>query len=300
MSNVRHDSARHPEDDRVGTRRDPASTLASMSRLRPGRRTAAILAILLVLAAAGSDFLIAGFWVSHPMLTAIVSALVVVLLSVAVIEVVLSRRSERRWRVLAQTALIELGEAANTTWSTMARAIDQQAASEMSPDQVRAALASAATGPKVRREVEAALMKTDLRQSLASRLSERLADGHQILGRWAVALTASETYAEIFDQHVELYSRVNGLLQFLREGYRQTDPRGLRNRNRREYLSPGGEAEDEWFVDNLIGTINIGASLEDATWDLALRILPEAWWDRRTAKLAAAARTPRPIPAPER
>ena len=88
-----------------------------MSRLRPGRRTAAILAILLLLAVA--DLLIAGFWLSHPMLTAIVSALVVVVLSVAVIEVVLSRRAERRWRVLAQTALMELAEAANTTWSTL-------------------------------------------------------------------------------------------------------------------------------------------------------------------------------------
>ena len=270
--------------------------LASMSHLRPGRRTAAILAILLLLAVAGSDFLIAGFWVSHPMLTAIVSALVVVLLSVTVIEVVLTRRADRRWRVLAQTALMELGEAANTTWTKLAEALDLQGASGMSPDQVRAVLASDATGPTVRRETEAALMNAHLREALAGRLGERLADGHQILGRWAVALTASETYAEIFDQHVELYGRVNGLLQFLREGHKQTDPRGLRARGRREYSSPGGEAEDEWFVDNLIGTINIGAGLEDATWDLALRVLPQEWWDRRTAELAAAARTSHPVP----
>jgi len=271
-----------------------------MSSLRPGRRTSAILAIVLLLAVAGSDFLIAGFWVSHPMLTAIASALVVVLLSVAVIEVVLSRRAERRWRVLAQTALMELGEAANTTWSKLAEALDLQGATGMSPDRVRAALASDATGPKVRREIEAALMNTQLREKLAGRLAERLTDGHQILGRWAVALTASETYAEIFDQHVELYGRVDGLVRFLREGYRQTDPRGFRGRARREYSSPGGEADDEWFVDNLIGTIKIGASLEDATWDLALRILPQAWWDRRTAELAAATRSARRVPAAER
>ena len=154
-----------------------------MSRLRPGRRTAAILAILLLLAVAGSDLLIAGFWLSHPMLTAIVSALVVVVLSVAVIEVVLSRRAERRWRVLAQTTLMELGEAASTTWRALAEVLDLQGASEMSPDRVRAALVSDATGPKVRREIEAALMNAQLREN-----------------RWAVALTASETYAEIFDQ----------------------------------------------------------------------------------------------------
>jgi hypothetical protein len=265
-----------------------------MSRLRPGRRTFAILAILLLLAVSGSDLVIAGFWVSHPMLTAIVSALVVVLLSVAVIEVVLSRRSEQRWRVLAQTALMELAEAANTTWSALSEALELQGASDLSPDRVRAALTSDAKGPKVRRQVEAGLINTQLREKLAGKLDERLADGHEILGRWAVALTASETYAGIFDQHVELYGRVAGLLQFLREGYKQTDPRGLRGRARREYSSPGGEAEDEWFVDNLIGTINIGASLEDATWDLVLRILPQEWWDRRTAELAAATRTSRP------
>jgi len=271
-----------------------------MSRLRPGRRAAAFLAIVLLLAVAGSDILIAGFWLSHPMLTAIVSALVVVVLSVAVIEVVLSRRSERRWRVLAQTALLELAEAANATWSALAAVLELRGASEMPPGRVRAALTSDATGPKVRRQVEAGLTNAQLREKLAGQLAERLADGHQILGRWAVALTASETYAEIFDQHVELYGRVGGLLQFLRDGYRQADPRGFRARARREYLSPGGEVEDEWFVDNLIGTINIGAGLEDATWDLALRILPQAWWDRRTTDLAAATRAARPMPAADR
>jgi len=268
-----------------------------MSRLRPGRRTAAILAILLLLAAAGSDLFIAGFWLSHPMLTAIVSALVVVVLSVPVIEVVLSRRSERRWRVLAQAALLELAEAANTTWSKLAGVLELPEASEMSPDRVRAALLSDATGPQVRRQIEAALVDSQLRQKLAGRLTEMLADGHLILGRWAVALTGSETYTEIFDQHVELYGRVDGLLRFMREGYRWTDPRAFRNRARREYSSPGGEVDDEWFVDNLIGTIYIGASLEDATWDLALRVLPQAWWDRRTAELAAATRASRRSPA---
>lgn len=267
-----------------------------MSRFRPGRRTLAILAIVLLAVVAGSDLWLGAFWLSHPMLTAIVSALVVILLSVSVIEVVLSRRSERRWRVLAQSALIELGEAANATWSGLAEALNLQGAFDLSPDRVRGALTSEATGSKVRRQVEVSLADAQLREKLAGRLAERRADGHQILGRWAVALTASETYAEIFDQHVELYGRVNGLLQFLREGYKQGDPRGRRGRSRREYSSPGGEAEDEWFVDNLIGTINVGAGLEDSTWDLALRILPEAWWDRRTAELAAAARAPRPAP----
>jgi len=105
---------------------------------------------------------------------------------------------------------------------------------------------------------------------------------------------------EIFDQHVELYGRVDGLLRFLHEGYRQTDPRAFRNRARRDYSSPGGEADDEWFVDNLIGTVNIGAKSGRRNLDLALRVLPQAWWDRRTVDLAAATRAARPVAAADR
>jgi hypothetical protein len=270
-----------------------------MSRLQPGRWAAAALAVVLVLVMAGSDFVVGGFWVNHPMLTAIVSALAVVVLSVAVIEVVLSRRSERRWRLLAQSALIELGEAAFKTWSTIAEDVDLKGASDMTPGRVRDALVSADTGPKVRRQVEQALIDRSSREQLARHLSERRDDGHQILARWAVVLTSSETYAGIFDRHVELYGRVDGLERFLREGHRQSDPRGRRARPRREYLAGGGEAEDEWFVDNLITTVNIGASLEDTTWDLALRVVPEAWWDHRTSELAAATRSSRRAAATE-
>ena len=270
-----------------------------MRRFRPGRRAAAVLAILLLLVVAGSDFVLAGFWVSHPMLTAIVSALAVVVLSVTVIEVVLNRRSERRWRLLAQSALIELGEAAYKTWSALAEGVGLKGASEMTPLRVRDALASESTGPKVRRQVTEALADRSQREELARQLSARNTDGHQILARWAVVLTSSETYAGLFDQHVELFGRVDGLERFLREGHRQSDPRGRRTRLRREYMSSGGEADDEWFVDNVITTINIGANLEDATWDLALRVVPEAWWDQRTTELAAATRLRRNTPATE-
>src|SRR5260370_4364937 len=83
-------------------------TLASMSRLRPGRRTAAILAIVLLLAVAGSDFFIARFWLSQPMLTALASALVWALLSVALIELARNRRAELGCRGLGRPALLAL------------------------------------------------------------------------------------------------------------------------------------------------------------------------------------------------
>ena len=71
-----------------------------------------------------------------------------------------------------------------------------------------------------------------------------------------------------------------------------TDPRGRRGQPRREYGAAGGDQDDEWFLNNLLATLNVAVSLEDETWQLALRVLPEAWWDERTLRLAAAAHPP--------
>jgi hypothetical protein len=108
------------------------------------------------------------------------------------------------------------------------------------------------------------------------------------MARWAVAMTGSDGYVGIFDRHVEMYGRVQGLAYYLGRGYRRADPRRQRGRPRREFRAPGGDQADEWFIDNVITTINIAVTLEDQTWTLALRVVPPDWWDRRTGDLAAA------------
>jgi multisubunit Na+/H+ antiporter MnhE subunit len=66
-----------------------------------------------------SDFYASKFWLGHPVTAAILASLAVVLVSVTVIEVVLNRRSERRWRLLAQYALLELAEGARGAWGVL-------------------------------------------------------------------------------------------------------------------------------------------------------------------------------------
>src|SRR4029077_3733829 len=99
--------------------------------------------------------------------------------------------------------------------SSLADVLQLEGASMLAPEHVRTALTSETTGPKVRRQIEATLLNPSLREQLTGHLVGQVAAGNEILGRWAVALTASATYAEIFDQHVELYLRANGLQQFL-------------------------------------------------------------------------------------
>ena len=77
-------------------------------------------AILILIAAVISDRVANGFWTRNAFLANLVSSLVVVALSVAVVNEVLERRRRRRWSVLAQYVLLELVRTAHLTWTAPA------------------------------------------------------------------------------------------------------------------------------------------------------------------------------------
>lgn len=76
-------------------RAERADDVLAMDLRRPNLEALSAIAALLVLI--GSDFYARRFWLDHPVTTAILASLTVVLVSVTVIDVVLTRRSERRW-----------------------------------------------------------------------------------------------------------------------------------------------------------------------------------------------------------
>ena len=80
---------------------------------------AALGAVALIAVLVSSDFYANKFWLGHPVTAAVLASFTVVLVSATVIEVVLNRRSERRWRLLAQYALLELAEAAHGAWGVL-------------------------------------------------------------------------------------------------------------------------------------------------------------------------------------
>jgi hypothetical protein len=99
------------------------SNVSPKGRRHPNR--AAPVAVALVVVLISSDFYAGRFWLDHPVTTAILTSLTVVLVSVTVIEVILNRRSERRWRLLAQYALLELAEAARGAWGVLLGVVDE-------------------------------------------------------------------------------------------------------------------------------------------------------------------------------
>jgi hypothetical protein len=256
-----------------------AATWRTRDGWRTGRRLAAGFAILALAAAISSDFVVATFWAHHPMVTAMLSSLLVVLVSVAVIDFILDRRAERRWGLLAQYALLELAEHAHDTWSNLAIKFNVASAADLSPDQVQHLLNSPEEAPAIMRYLEDTLADAPHREDLRRSLEELLESARQLITRWGVVMTGSQSYARIFDRHVEMFGRLHGLQFFLQQGAR----RG------RQFRSPGGAHADDWFVDNLLSMLIIAAELEGETWALALRVVSPEWWDRRTDELAAAA-----------
>jgi hypothetical protein len=93
-------------------------------------RIVAGLAMLVLVAAIVSDRLANGFWTRHVLLTSLVSSLVVVGLSVAVVNEALERRQLRRWSVLAQYVLFELVRTARLTWTALMEALGLMYAGE--------------------------------------------------------------------------------------------------------------------------------------------------------------------------
>ena len=234
-----------------------------------------------------SDFYAGRFWLDHPVTTAILTSLTVVLVSVTVIEVILNRRSERRWRLLAQYALMELAEAARGAWGVLLGVVDEgNSGSDVmaDPSRVTQVLNSPERAPVLKRKIEAILTDPRKRDELRESLERTLDTSRELISRWGAVLTGSSSFPELFDRHVEMIGRIHGLWYFLAYGTR----RGSR------FRSPGGSHSDDWFVDNLLSMTRIAIRLEGETWAIALRVVPPDWWDMRTDELAAPAHAATP------
>jgi hypothetical protein len=234
-----------------------------------------------------SDFYASQFWLGHPVTAAILAAFTVFLVSITVIDVVLKRRSERRWRLLAQYALMELAEAAHGAWGVLLDVIYEGSnGSDDSADSSRVieVLDSPARAPILKRKIDAILTDPLRRDELRKSLEQTLGTSRELISRWGAVMTGSTSFSELFDRHVEMIGRIHGLWYFLTYGRR----RGSR------FRSPGGNHRDDWFVDNLLSMTRIAIRLEDETWAIALRVVPPDWWDTRTDQLAAPAHAVQP------
>jgi hypothetical protein len=163
-------------------------------------RVMAILVVLAVIVSVTSDLSGATFWERHALISGLVSSVIVVLLSVAVINEVLERRRRQRWSVLAQYVMFELIRNARMIWTgvldlagLLPTAANQQQSLELGAQIVQD---TARLTPAVRKIVE----DDDLRGRLHTEIAAFAEQADEVLGRWAAVMLNAEIYAEIIDR----------------------------------------------------------------------------------------------------
>ena len=245
-------------------------------------RIIAGLAILVFAAAIASDRLDNAFWRRHVLLTSLVSSLVVVAVSVAVVNEALERRQRRRWSVLAQYVLFELVRTARLTWTGLLEVLGLMHSGEQTEATLSAGARTLLDTPGVVAAMRELLADSDRRDQLHGLIERLLGRADEVLGRWAGVMLNSAAYAEIIDHHVELYSRfawVGSLLDYLEPT--DDDPKRWRLTRSSPAVQLPGDFDDNWLSHNLVAIAQLAEALDEGALQLALRIVPGEWWTAR-------------------
>lgn len=249
------------------------------------RRTRALAIVVVVLLTAGviSDILGVKFWGRHALITGLVSSVLVVMVSVAVINELLERRRRQRWSVLAQYVMFKLVRNARMIWTgvldlagLLPTGANQQEFVDRGSEIVRDTSRLTAA---VRRIVDDDEFLGRLHSEIAF-LAEHADD---VLGRWAAVMLSAEVYAEVIDRHVELAGDLAWMGSLLDTLYPPDDIR----RQRRARSSAAIQIEPgrggEWLADRIVVITQLAEELDQGTVKLALRIVPVEWWEMRLA-----------------
>jgi hypothetical protein len=237
------------------------------------------LSVLVLCGAIAWDLADDGFWSRHTLFTSLVASLIVVAVTVAGLNEVLERRRRERWAVLAQYALFDFVRAARLVWSGLLELAGLVPDGELGDGALAIGSEAVRDTPRLTAAIDEMLASAERREQLHRLIGTLLGHGHEVLGRWADVMVSSGTYAEIIDRHVELYSRLYWWGSVLDE----SDPLEEHlSRPRLSRVSPAtqasGPVEDEWLRDNLVAIVQLAESLDRASFELAMQIVPLDWW----------------------
>ena len=258
----------------VGPRRtDSLRTYARATRIVGG------LSVLILAAAIAWDLANDGFWARHTLFTSLVASLIVVAVTAAVLNEVLERRQRERWSVLAQYALFDFVRAARLVWSGLLELAGLVPDGELDDGALAAGSEAVRDTPRLVAAIDDLFASAEGREQLHRLIAGLLDHGQEVLGRWADVMVNSGTYAEIVDRHVELYSRLYWWGSVLDE----SDPLEEHlSKPKLSRVSPAtqatGPVEDEWLRDNLVAIAQLAESLDQGSFELAMRIVPLDWW----------------------
>ena len=257
----------------------------SVDAYQRGTRALAAVALLALVAGVVSDALADGFWADHPLLAGLVASVIVVMLTVALVNEAIERRSRQRWSVLAQYVMLQLVRDARLVWTGMAALAglvpsDPQATQG---DLFRAAAAIEEGSSSVRDtdRVTAALRElvadADRRKQLHDKITLFVEHNDSVLGRWAAVMLNGDVYAEVIDRHVELAGDLTWLSSLL-EFELARDVHQARTGRSHPAALIEGPLDDEQLIERTAAIMQLAEQLDRGTLEVALQIVPIQWW----------------------
>jgi hypothetical protein len=268
---VRHDS---------GPRRSD-----SVDAYLRGTRVLAAAALLALIGGVVSDALAGSFWAKHPLLAGLVASVIVVMLTVALVNEAVERRSRQRWSVLAQYVMLQLVRDARLVWTGMAQLAglmpSEPSGTDRDPFGAAASIDAGSAAVRDTERLTAGLRElvrdADRRRQLHDKITLFMEHNDSVLGRWAAVMLNADVYAEVIDRHVELAGDLTWLSSLLATELAENDARAVKGRRHPAALIEG-PLDDERLVQRVTSITQLAEQLDRGTLELALRIVPIEWW----------------------
>jgi len=231
--------------------------------------------------------------VRHPLLAGLASSAIIVMLSVAVVNEALEIRRRRRWRVLAQYVMLELVRDARMVWTAVVELAGLMP-TDANPSATDVAALVVRETPRLTIAFHDLLADADRRRTLRDHVVRLVVHNDEVLGRWAAVMLNNDAYTEVVDRHVELAGSLAWLGSLLDQSVssdeknRSSDEDQLRWHRARSNpaLQITGDMDNDRLAQRLVAIVQLAEQLDRGTLDLAVKIVPVAWWEARLGTTA--------------
>ena len=272
----------------MSPRSGPQRSESVESYLRQTRAGAA-LALLALASAIASEQFSEHVWARHPLLAGLASSAIIVMLSVAVLNEALEIRRRRRWSVLAQYVMLELIRDARMVWTGVLDLTGLMPTNANPSAAIDEAALVVRDTPRLTKAAHGLFADADRRGVLRDHIARLVVHNDEVLGRWAAVMLSADAYAEVVDRHVELAESLAWLGSLL-DRSEPGDGDGDELRWHRARSNPAvqitGDMDNGRLAQRVVAITQLAEQLDRGTLELAVKIVPVAWWEARLGTTA--------------
>jgi hypothetical protein len=212
-----------------------------------------------------------------------------VMLSVAVLNEALEIRRRRRWSVLAQYVMLELIRDARMVWTGVLDLTGLMPTNANPSAAIDEAALVVRDTPRLTKAAHGLFADADRRGVLRDHIARLVVHNDEVLGRWAAVMLNADAYAEVVDRHVELAESLAWLGSLL-DRSEPGDGDGDELRWHRARGNPAvqitGDMDNGRLAQRVVAITQLAEQLDRGTLELAVKIVPVAWWEARLGTTA--------------